>query len=190
MIQQQDKMLALAERTTECPNAARHGVEHCRADIGSGLYEHGDCHGTGRVYLLDPDGRFGLRGKCAFDTGYKHPGGMWFVSEYFTQREHNETVALVAGTLQPSSRRTIPSCPCRGRGWTPSQDIVVWLKVTWALHLHVDSWYDDGIELEYDDEYVLEHRPSRTYFGGEGADPLEALLNALNEAMMAEERKP
>jgi len=98
MTQQADK-LQLCLLTTECPlwQSAWHGWgttpnPECQT-----------CHGPGRIPLLDPDGKFGLRVKC--------------LGEHILTRQ---PVILTAPCEQVGCN-----------GWTPTTDLWAYVRAAW-----------------------------------------------------------
>ena len=116
----QDKMLALAQLTTECPGDSvvpppSYGIIHALAHCTQ-------CDNTGRVSLLDPPtpehpaGKFGLRVKC---DGFMVPVGDTKYHEIY------------------------PGAPsCQGRRWTFTTDL--WAYV-WMSGPHLS--YIDAVKL-------------------------------------------
>ena len=110
----QDKRLALCEMTTEClsyyQGAAVHPVD-C----------FGGCKGTRKVYLLDPDGKFGLRVKCSdcFGDG--------------KQRQPKVGGMALAGAWYETEPIDEPCPRCQGRGWISTTDLMACARAAWVL---------------------------------------------------------
>ena len=105
----QDKMLALCEKTTECQECHGEGETHYPDDAES-RQTCVSCKGTGHRYLLDPDGKFGLRVMCLYCEGTgkaNHwPGGQCF--------------------------------QCQGRRWRPTTDLMKAVQAAWNVLLLID----------------------------------------------------
>lgn len=100
-----DKLLALCEMTTECPGQQEPFQGKTLLCAGTKCLV---CCGTGRVYLLDPDGKFGLRVKC---------------------RGCNRCVFGEAKDIQSWYDIDI----CQGRGWLPSTELMLYVRAAWAI---------------------------------------------------------
>lgn len=91
--------LQLCLLTTECPNPAYHAMETSLCPT---------CNNRkGRIYLLDPDGKFGMRIKCYHCYVEGHP---WLNDE--------------PGVL-------VPCRECHGLSWKPSTDSWAYVRATW-----------------------------------------------------------
>ena len=164
-----DQRLALAMLEGPCP----HLLGQSWAKYDEWVTETGKCklcNGTGRRYVLDPDGKLGLR---------VEKQGIW---------SHRDCKAM-AHCQNLLSDDTAPRgiTDCQGRGWTPTADLPTWMEAAanlniivtirndgpgWRCDLHridehriVTGWSDGGFTLDAPPKY-------RPY-------PLEALLNAL-----------
>ena len=170
----QDKMLALCEMKTECPCNGRQ--LHPSKDLSSGTWcetghhsERCGCKGTGKVYLLDPDGKFGLRVRC----GHQYCAAKGFC-----------TLGLRHGN---------PLHDCQGRGWTATTDLATWMEMAAGLNIIVNirndgpGWRCDlrenrivGASLAMgwsDGGFTLAEPPKYKPY------PLEAVVNGLQELL-------
>ena len=93
-----------------------------------------------------------------------------------------ETVRILCTHSLHGDKHNNASC----LGYEPSTDLAVWLAATWGFEYHIDSWFSDGLLLEMDDEAVIAGRGSNKWIHGEGSAPLEQLLRALAQALVAE----
>ena len=120
----QDKMLVLAELTTECPGDSvvpppSYGIIHALAHCTQ-------CDNTGRVSLLDPPtpehpaGKFGLRVKCSqcFGDG--------------KQRQLKVGGMALAGAWDETESVDAPCPTCQGRGWTLTTDPWTCVRAAWS----------------------------------------------------------
>lgn len=87
------------------------------------------------------EGFEGIQETCPWDTGYKHPGGMFFNDKYFMQRDHD-------WSMNPPNSDWIkwdkPSCPCQGRGWIVNQDFDALLEAIRRNGREYNLWSLDG----------------------------------------------
>lgn len=91
ILQLQDKLLALCLTTTE------------RLDTSQGTtFTQGQSR-----YVLDPDGKFGLRVKCGYCDG--------------------------KGFHEPQNGPKHPCIDCRERGWTPTTDLMLYVRAAWFI---------------------------------------------------------
>lgn len=90
------------EATRTCPD------EYCIYDMDRGMPSSkkcGTCKGTGLVYVLDPDGEFGLRVECAgIEKEAEGPGYLQWI--------------------------TVHDDCCNNQGWTPSDNDFSWMWAT------------------------------------------------------------
>ena len=116
-----DQKLALAMRDEECPHGTTgvgtveqqaQAAQIVQAVCFGGTWHTRGCRcgGTGRRYVLDPDGRLGLRVECAGWPLYDNTRPAW---------------------VSCCSERS--DCLCQGRGWTPTDNLWAWFKAVGAL---------------------------------------------------------
>lgn len=93
----------------------------------------------------------------------------------------------VKGVIQSSLTQTAyQHGRCHGLGYTATDRLEVLLVAIWPLRIHVDNWFDDGVSLEFDDEYTVEKHPERNWFQGSGSGLLETFYSALAKALVAQ----
>jgi len=111
MSQHVDQKLALAMKDEEC------GPEHGKGQYALAAPEWcSRCKGTGRRYVLDPDGKLGLRVRCQFgDISTDYGNHLW----------------PLPTALEREQR--LPCNLCQGRGWIPTDDPWAWFKAVYDL---------------------------------------------------------
>src|SRR3990167_6233821 len=161
MTQQVDheKRLALCLKDRECPGD---GVAPSSVTDAAGysLCPCTRCDDTGRTFLLDPDGEFGLRVKCLSCGG-------------------KGTVPYDGAYPPYSGKISCGKCGGsrneRGRGWTPSKGIGV------LIDCLLDLGFQPKLGLSYSRRTVVLYQKSNNPWGGgsEGDSWEEALWSAL-----------
>ena len=164
-----DKKLALAMLEGPCPECnGAGGFTERTGPTDVEQYACPTCLGRGVYYVLDPDGKLGLRVQCVIGEHHDAYGEAWH-GHYPDVHQDKD-------------------CP----GWTPTDDLPTWMEAAaglntivtirndgpgWRCDLHridehriVTGWSDGGFTLSAPPKY-------RPY-------PLEALLNALAEVLL------
>lgn len=127
--------------------------------------KHELCNGTGRVPILGDE----LRVKCKRCKG----GGTW---HDFTSTSTIDQICFI----------------CEQRGWTPSGDMVAWMKATTKLADDVEIALEyaknvqAGVWLWY---ALIQWNGARSKFVAEAADPLEAVSLVIYQAVEAKTKE-
>jgi len=160
----QDKLLALCLREVACPTCGGTNIHPQDKEPRIALADQfrGDCPKCwyGKVYLLDPGGKFGLRVKCPNDRETRNAHAM---------------VGMLAET--PEEEAELPSC-CQGRGWIPTTDLWAYVKAAWPYGFSSESRI---LRLRITNAIVgaLNNH----------LDPGQAAFDVVWKAMMVKERK-
>lgn len=110
----------LAEAEWGCPDTKEFGIEHCKADLGSELYSHTLCGGSGRIAPFAS-----LRVRC---LGEDDGDG--------TRLCHLGKILAFAWVPRGEKNPYVTHDACDGRGWVPEPDVE---KACWKL-LSSTNW--------------------------------------------------
>lgn len=188
------RMLKLALLKTECSCSRPYGLVclSCAPRPDSRVVIHGagclnKCSEEGEAYLLDPNGKFGLRVKCRCAKNIQLAKAGEYTAGHFGGAICSSCYETYSASF--SGGHSDSCLDCQGHNWTLSTDLTTWIEATAGLNLIVclrndgpgwrcdlrenqlygkclaTGWSDGGGELDEPPKY-------KPY-------PLEAVVNAL-----------